>query len=238
MTKLDDAHDRTIPRCGEMATFELIFVTSGLGDASDPRTEYLLNSFDGVVSSHGGLTLAALSCPGRSALDAAVRAVTELETHGVQVLRLHEDLVTRAEIARRAGVTPQNVGQWIRGERHGGFSAPHNVAAGGVYLWHDVNAWLETIGRGDSMRHPDAHDCAWINGHLATPRPLSGHGDVGNCLDLQRRTEILRATLDLLHRRAAEEQMARSVDEFYGGSERSLPIGARPARTRRPDSAS
>lgn len=165
-----------------MSVFELIFVTSELGDASDPRTEYLLDSFDGVVSSHGGLTLAALSCPGRSALDAAVRAVTELETHGVQVLRLHEDLVTRAEIARRAGVTPQNVGQWIRGERHGGFPAPHNAAAGGVYLWHDVNAWLEIIGRGDGMRHPDAHDCARINGRLAIARRLSGRGGVSGRL--------------------------------------------------------
>ncbi|MGF1661884.1 MAG: helix-turn-helix domain-containing protein [Kineosporiaceae bacterium] len=165
-----------------MSVFELIFVTSELGDASEPRTEYLLDSFDGVVSTHGGLTLAALSCPGRSAFDAAVRAVTDLETHGIQVLRLHEDLVTRAEIARRAGVTPQNVGQWIRGERHGGFPTPHNAAAGGLYLWHDVNTWLETIGRGDGMRHPDTHECARINGHLATARRLSGGGGLSGRL--------------------------------------------------------
>lgn len=159
-----------------MDTFEMIFMTSELGDASDPRTEFLLDAFDGVVSTHSGLTLAALSCPGRSAFDAAVRAVAELDSHGIAVRRLHEDLVTRAEIARRAGVTPQNVGQWIRGERHSGFPAPHNAAAGGLWLWHDVNAWLETIGRGDGMRHPAAHECARINGYLATTRPLSDRG--------------------------------------------------------------
>ncbi|WP_026818244.1 hypothetical protein [Arthrobacter castelli] len=35
--------------------------------------------------------------------------------------------------------------------------------------------------------------------------------------------------LELLHRRAAEERMARSVDDFYGNSEPPLPIGVRPA---------
>ncbi|MGF1645985.1 MAG: hypothetical protein ACFCVF_03555 [Kineosporiaceae bacterium] len=161
-----------------METFELIFVTSELGDASDPRTEYLLDAYDGVVSTHGGLTLAALSCPGRSAFDAAVRAVADIEAPGIRVLRLHEDLVTRAEIARRAGVTPQNVGQWIRGERQSGFPTAHHAAAGGLYLWHDVNAWLEGIGRGDGMRHPDARDGARINGYLATSPQLSGHSDL------------------------------------------------------------
>lgn len=168
--------DESECREAAMDTFELIFVTSELGDASDPRTEYLLDAFDGVVSMHSGLTLAALSCPGRSAFDAAVRAAGDLDNRGVHVLRLHEDLVTRAEIARRAGVTPQNVGQWIRGERQSGFPAPHNAAAGGLWLWHDVNSWLGTIGRGDGMRHPAAHECARINGYLVTTRPLSGRG--------------------------------------------------------------
>lgn len=48
-------------------------------------------------------------------------------------------------------------------------------------------------------------------------------------LGLDGRTEIVRAALDLLHRRAAEERMARSVDDFYGDNEPALPIGVRPA---------
>jgi len=47
-------------------------------------------------------------------------------------------------------------------------------------------------------------------------------------LGLDGRTEIVRAALELLHRRAAEERMARSVDAFYNGSEVPLPIGVRP----------
>ena len=48
-------------------------------------------------------------------------------------------------------------------------------------------------------------------------------------LGLTGRTEIVRAALDLLHRRAAEERMARSVADFYGDGEAPLPIGVRPA---------
>lgn len=44
-------------------------------------------------------------------------------------------------------------------------------------------------------------------------------------LGLDGRTEIVRAALQLLHRRAAEERMARSVDEFYGDAAPGLPIG-------------
>ncbi len=48
-------------------------------------------------------------------------------------------------------------------------------------------------------------------------------------LGLQGRTEIVRAALHLLHRRAAEERMARSVDAFYGGAPAPLPVGVAPA---------
>lgn len=44
-------------------------------------------------------------------------------------------------------------------------------------------------------------------------------------LGLNGRTDIVRAALQLLHRRAAEERMARGVDEFYGDAEPPLPIG-------------
>jgi hypothetical protein len=50
-------------------------------------------------------------------------------------------------------------------------------------------------------------------------------------LGLDGRTEIVKAALELLHRRAAEERMARSVAAFYGDREPPLPIGVRPARS-------
>jgi hypothetical protein len=47
-------------------------------------------------------------------------------------------------------------------------------------------------------------------------------------LGLAGRTEIVRAALLMLHRRAAEERMARSVDEFYGDATPPLPLGVVP----------
>ena len=44
-------------------------------------------------------------------------------------------------------------------------------------------------------------------------------------LGLNGRTEIVKAALDLLHHIAAEERMARSIDEFYGDATPPLPPG-------------
>ena len=44
-------------------------------------------------------------------------------------------------------------------------------------------------------------------------------------LGLKGRTDIVKAALGLIHRLAAEERMARSVDEFYQGAPAKLPIG-------------
>lgn len=44
-------------------------------------------------------------------------------------------------------------------------------------------------------------------------------------------TEIMKAGLQLLHRRAAEERMARRFEDFYVNSEPPLPIGVRAEST-------
>jgi hypothetical protein len=47
-------------------------------------------------------------------------------------------------------------------------------------------------------------------------------------LGLNGRTDIVRAGLQLLHRRAAEERMADNVETFYTGTTPPLPIGVLP----------
>jgi hypothetical protein len=44
-------------------------------------------------------------------------------------------------------------------------------------------------------------------------------------LGLSGRTDIVKAALVLLHRRAAEERMARDIDQFYGDVPPALPVG-------------
>lgn len=72
---------------------------------------------------------------------------------------------------------------------------------------------------------------ARIDGDLATQ--LRYDSEV---LGLSGRTEIVKAALALLHRKAAEERMARSIDDFYDGREPPLPLGVRPAAARIRDS--
>jgi len=44
-------------------------------------------------------------------------------------------------------------------------------------------------------------------------------------LGLVGHTEIVKAALELMHRHAAEQRMANSVDDFYGGATPPLPLG-------------
>lgn len=57
-------------------------------------------------------------------------------------------------------------------------------------------------------------------------------------LGLNGRTEIVKAALELIHKRAAEERMARNVDDFYGEDEPPLPIGIVPADDDTPEPSS
>lgn len=49
-------------------------------------------------------------------------------------------------------------------------------------------------------------------------------------LGLATRTDIVKAGLEMLRRSAAEERMARSIDDFYGGELPPAPIGVRRRR--------
>lgn len=51
-------------------------------------------------------------------------------------------------------------------------------------------------------------------------------------LGLTGRTDIVKAGLELLHRRAAEERMARDIAAFNQGRTAPLPVGVRPSRRR------
>jgi hypothetical protein len=149
-----------------MAEYELILEVDELTEAHE---DLLSDELGVVVSMHGGTTLVSSSFSARSALDAARRATTELASRGITVRRLYEDLVTRGDIAARAGVTKQAVGLWIRGDRQTErpFPVPYNLAAGGVWLWSEVNSWLHGIGKADGLEHPDRREYALFNAECA-----------------------------------------------------------------------
>jgi hypothetical protein len=77
--------------------------------------------------------------------DAVVSAVRDLDAIGVQATGARdEDLVTIAEVAERAGRSPEAVRLWAVGRTGAGpFPAPADVRGGRAYYrWSDVTPWL------------------------------------------------------------------------------------------------
>lgn len=155
-----------------MSEFELIFAVD---DLSDDIIDQVYDRYDSIVAGHGSVTLLTVTAEGSTALNAAITVIKDLEKiDGVIISRCYEDLVSRRDIADRCEVSPQAVGQWIRGDRQRGyaFPDPFNFVSGGIWLWGEVNSWLRRSGLNhDSISYPCRDDYAeinrWIRSHRA-----------------------------------------------------------------------
>lgn len=163
-----------------MAKYELIFETDPL---SQEQEDSVYEHFDALVAVHGPTTLVTLTADGGAAVEAVVQSVLQLRALGIEVVRLYEDLVDRGEIARRAGVTPQAVGLWVRGERHleQPFPTPHNAVAGGVWLWGEVNDWLNALGKSDGFERPSRSQHSELNGWIVRRRSSESSSPFSTC---------------------------------------------------------
>lgn len=164
-----------------LTDFELIFVIPDVSGPGDERIAAAEEHLDIVVESHSGLTLATVTAEGADSVAAALAAAAVLSACGLPPVRSYPDLVTRQDIADRAEVSRQAVGNWVRGERiqSDPFPAPVNFVGGGAWLWGDVAAWLRRHDRGaDEMEFPSIDDHARIDSRLLNepnaPRQLSG----------------------------------------------------------------
>lgn len=123
-------------------TFEIDRAISGRPLA---RLEKALNAVQLV---RGRTVLLSIEAHGSDCVSAAHDSIDVLRSAGVQPLRLVEDLVTRSEIARRSGVTPQAVGLWGRGERHADrvWPEPYHLLGTELWLWSEVLDVLPGLG--------------------------------------------------------------------------------------------
>jgi len=148
--------------------YELSFEVS---DLSERVEDAIADHFDALVSAHSGVTKVTVSAEGTTCLEAAIGVIDALRSLGAVPLRLMDDLVSRGEIARRAGVTPQAVGLWIRGERHvsSPFPKPFVLAGGGLWLWGEVVSALaqRNVSIDDDVRYPTRRDAMVIGGEVA-----------------------------------------------------------------------
>lgn len=156
-----------------MANYELIF---DVDELTDEAIDEIYDRYDAIVAGHGDRVLLTVTVPGTNAVSAAQSAVRDLETiDGVTVGSCYEDLVSKTDIGRRIGVSPQAVGQWIRGDRHRAhvFPKPYNLVSGGVWLWGEVDAWARRVGLTNSdLEYPCQDDYVeinrWIKEHRAS----------------------------------------------------------------------
>ncbi len=147
-----------------MTKFELQFQ---IEPASEDVLDNVIAAVDSGYASHGNVHLLTVWTEADTAIDAARQEALRLASLRVVVIRLYEDLVTRQDIADRTGTTRQGVGNWVRQERRTGnnrsFPDPYNVVGGGIWLWSEVNDWLEQVGKADGLAHPTARDYAIFN---------------------------------------------------------------------------
>lgn len=146
-------------------------------EADEDCYEAVEESFDITVAKHGRTVyLTAVVEDSTSAISAARKAIHVMMAAGIRIRRLCEDLVTRTEIAERTGRTRQAVGQWVRGERRIAadlsFPEPYHPTAGGIWLWSEVNTWLQltSVAEADDAAYPDRCDYSVINAEMLDHR--------------------------------------------------------------------
>lgn len=109
--------------------------------------------------------------------DAVISAIDEVESAGVEVLRVEPDeLVSAADIAERTERSRQSISALIGGSRGpGGWPRP---VAGNVrsplWRWSEIAGWFEEFDGSQQVDHEAANFLAAVNEILAARRALRG----------------------------------------------------------------
>lgn len=134
-----------------------------------------------MLARAGGLDLLSVSYEGENAVRAALTCASEARAvvPHLRILRLDRDLVGVHEIADRTGRSRQNIAQWVSGDRKAGgtpFPPPEGTAGrSSIWLWTEVNRWLEQHGLNDEMAYPSRAEMTEIDFALANAVALSFH---------------------------------------------------------------
>lgn len=158
-----------------MPLFEFAFEVPAIDESVE---DAIAETLDAVIAWHSGVTTVSVVQAGVDCVAAAREVVEQLRAVGAPPRRLVDDLVTRAQIAERAGVTRQAVSAWTRGERGGeaAFPAPYVLVGGGLWLWGEVSSVLASRGvlEDEGVVYPSRQDAQVIGGVLAADSAPSG----------------------------------------------------------------
>src|SRR5690606_18622153 len=131
LTTVNSPEKLVAPGGGAME-YEFRFVVEGTSVDDDAAVLVLERELDAMLFRGGGVDLLDVASEGQDAFDAAMNAARAVHQHvpRLRLLRLHRDLVGIPEIAERAGVTRQNVHQWVTGKRRASGAAPFPAPEG------------------------------------------------------------------------------------------------------------
>lgn len=124
----------------------LYSLTFEVASFTDEQLDHIEQTFDVIASEGHGPTEVTAILEADSPLAAAQAARRAIGGAGVTIRRYLPDLVTRTDIAERAGITTQAVGNYVRGSRGSDFPAPYFDVASGAWLWGEVLPWLRAQG--------------------------------------------------------------------------------------------
>lgn len=159
---------------GGMRQFELTFEVPEMAEEIE---DAVAEDLDAVIAVHSGVTTVTVLFSAADCITAARTAIDALTRLGAAPIRLVDDLVTRGQIAERAGVTRQAVGLWVRGERHSedAFPAPFVPTGGGLWLWGEVVDALAARGivLDEGVEYPTRRDAQIVGGMLAAHEATS-----------------------------------------------------------------
>ncbi|WP_329494232.1 hypothetical protein [Kitasatospora herbaricolor] len=161
--------------------YEFTFVVAGADVDDETSVDALRDQLDAMLARAGGLDLLSVSYEGENAVRAALTCASEARAvvPHLRILRLDRDLVGVHEIADRTGRSRQNIAQWVSGDRKAGgtpFPPPEGTAGrSSIWLWTEVNRWLEQHGLNDEMAYPSRAEMTEIDFALANAVALSFH---------------------------------------------------------------
>lgn len=165
-----------------MSEFEITFRLDGISPDDHEAVEDLRTQFDAEVSVSSGAAQMTVNAPGQDACTAAVAFVVRARkaVGTIRFTHLDRDLVGVADIAARTRVSAQEVTAWTEGviREAAPFPTPEaSVGDAPVWLWCEVNKWLEQIDRGDGRKRPDRYELSEIDALLPYV-PATGYAAV------------------------------------------------------------
>jgi predicted DNA-binding transcriptional regulator AlpA len=167
-----------------MSSHEFLVIASGLdheaGDFEDSL--YDAGCDDATIAFQKGLILLEFVREAGNFAEALQSAVRNVQASGATVRRIEpDDLVSLADIARRAEMSRAAVSNYFAGTRGEGFPVP--VAKIGsdnpLWRWSEVSAWLCARDRLSVEAKEQAQIIAEMNEKIRSGAPIGNPNDLG-----------------------------------------------------------